>query len=117
MIIKVYDLKDLKSYAISGLLILTLSTILYFSLKGIAYKKASMILLTFIYPLIFIGQGVFMTIKDKDFLIPLVISILTTIIVIYLYFSPYELMYCFLYIILCTIAAVFTKEVLIKKEE
>lgn len=116
MIIKVYELKDFKSYVIPSILIAALSTVFYFSFKDEAYKKAGLFLLTFIYPLVFIGQGVFIAIKDKDFLIPLIISNLTAIIVIYFYFSPYELMYCFLYIILCAIASVFTKEIIIKKK-
>ena len=108
MIIKTFNIKDLVLYILPGIIILFLMTCLYLFLDYGVFEDYSVIILICILPVIYIIQGIFLTIRRKNLLFGVLISTIASFFTIFLYLNNSFYIYCFIYILLQVMAGIFT---------
>ncbi len=114
MIIKTFNLKNLNVNILPNILIFILMFLCYIFRNSSSSKSINLFILTFIIPIIYIGQSVFLTLKNSSILLNTTMSIIITMLSIVIFLSPTELMYCFIYILISVISATFTNTIISK---
>lgn len=111
MIIKTFNLKNINVNILPNILIFMLMFLCFIFRNSSSTKSVNLFILTFIVPIIYIGQSVFLTLKNSSILINTTMSVIITMLCIVIFLSAAEIMYCFIYILISVISATFTNTI------